>query len=686
MEQVKLKSIIQAEIHNAIGYVMTETIYDRQKALEYYIGQPYGNEVEGRSSIVTKEVAEVIDGAIPQIIRVFSASDDVVKFEPVREGDEPFADQATTLANHVFYKDNDGFIILHNWFKDALLEKNGVVKAYWQDKIDVNYEKYANLTDDELTYLLQDPETEVVSQNTKEVIVADEMTGMETKTVSHDVKLRKKINLGKVVVENVPPEEFLISKRARKIEDAPFCAQRRMVTRSDLIAMGFEAKVVDTLPTGDALQFSPERIARYTRGEQPLDMQSQDHTMQLIEVYECYIKVDQNDDGVAELRRVLYAGNTILSDEECDYVPFYSVCPSPIPHKFYGQGLADKVIDLQLTKSTILRQMLDNLYLTNNYRVAAVEGKVNLDDLLTSTAGGVIRVKDPSAIVPLTVQSTANQSFPMMDYLDQVQAKRTGVSDMNQGLDPNVLQNATATAVATMANAAQGKLELIARIFAETGVKSLFKGILHLLCKYQDKERTLRINGKFVAFNPREWHDQYEVTIHVGLGNGSKQEQLATTQMILGKQEQIIQQYGLSNPLVNLKQYRDTLAKFIHMAGFRDSSSFMNEIDDQKAAELAQQAAQQQPQPDPTIESTKILAQAQVTQAQIRAQSDQAKNQIEAEKLRLEAAKQQLEMQMEQFKLQVNTAAQGEKIRTDQAKMIVDSIDKISKLQGQYHG
>jgi hypothetical protein len=686
MEQVKLKSILQAEIHNAIGYVMTETTYDRQKSLEYYLGQPYGNEVEGRSSIVTKEVAEVIDGALPQIVRVFSASENVVEFEPVREGDEPFADQATTLSNYVFYKDNDGFLILHNWFKDALMEKVGIVKAYWQDKKDVNYEKYQNLTDDELTYLLQDQEVEIVSQDTKEVIVMDEATGQETKSISHDVKLRKVTNSGKIVVENIPPEEFLISKRARRIEDSPFIAQRRMVTRSELIAMGFDAKVVDTLATGDALQFSPERIARYTRGEQPLDMQSQDHTMQLIEVYECYIKVDQNDDGIAELRRILYASNEILSDEECDYIPFYSICPSPIPHKFYGQGLADKVVDLQLTKSTILRQMLDNLYLTNNYRVAAVEGKVNLDDLLTSTAGGVVRVKDPSAIVPLTVQSTAAQSFPMMDYLDQVQSKRTGVNDMNQGLDPNVLQNATATAVATMANAAQGKLELIARIFAETGVKSLFKGILHLLCKYQDKPRYLKINGQFAPFNPREWHDQYEVTINVGLGNGSKQEQLATTQMILGKQEQIIQQYGLGNPLVTIKQYRDTLAKFIHMAGFRDSSSFMNDITDQQAQQLAQQAANQPPQPDPTIESTKILAQAQVTQAQIRAQTDQAKNQLEAEKLRIESAKQQLEMQMEQFKLQVNSAAQGEKIRTDQAKMIVDSIDKISKLQGHQNG
>jgi hypothetical protein len=244
-------------------------------------------------------------------------------------------------------------------------------------------------------------------------------------------------------------------------------------------------------------------------------------------------KTDFDEDGIAEMRRVCYAGHEILHNEECDYVPFHSICPIPIPHKFYGHSLADRAMDLQLIKSTITRQMLDNLYLTNNYRVGAVEGQVNLDDLLTSTAGGVVRMKNANAIVPMTVQSNAAQSFPMLQYLDEIQAKRSGVSDASQGLNPDILQNVTATAVNAMTSAAQGKLELVARIFADTGVSSLFKGILHLVCKYQQKERILRINNKYVPFDPREWNTEYNITVNVGLGTGSKQEQLATMQMIL---------------------------------------------------------------------------------------------------------------------------------------------------------
>ncbi len=333
--------------------------------------------------------------------------------------------------------------------------------------------------------LMQDEDLEVVAQETEEEIneVTDPMTGQVFQNITreHKVKVKRTKKDGRVVVENVPPEEFLISKRARTIQDSPFVAHRRMMTRSELIAMGFKKDIVETLQSGDTLEFSPDRIARYSRGEQPNSMGSQDESMEVVEVYECYIKVDYNNDGIAELRRVVYASNEVLEDMECDYIPFHSLCPIPIPHKFYGQSLADRALDLQLIKSTVLRQMLDNLYLTNNYRVGAVEGQVNLDDLLTSTAGGVVRMKNPNAIVPLTVQPTTSGSFPMLEYLDGVQARRTGVSDSQNGIDPNILQNVTAAAVSAMSQSSAGKLELIARIFAETGVKSLFKGILHLL-------------------------------------------------------------------------------------------------------------------------------------------------------------------------------------------------------------
>jgi len=690
----KLKSILDSEIDDAIGYLETETTDERQKALEYYLGEPYGNEVEGKSQIITREVAEVVDGALPQLLRPFTTSDDSVVFEAVNQGDEEKAEQATLYVNHIFNKDNNGFEIMHDWFKDALLQKVGVVKAYWEDKTDVTKEKYYGLNDDELAMVMQDPEVEVVEQDTTIVQEAqfDPMTGMQISPAmsAHDIKVKRTVNGGKVVVENVPPEEFLISKRARSIADSPFVAHRKMVTRGELIAMGYDEDTVYSLPTGDALEFSPERIARYTRGEQPSDMDSDDETMQLVEYYECYLKTDYDGDGIAEHRRVCYAGTEILHNEECDYVPFHSLCPIPIPHKFYGHSLADRAMDLQLIKSTITRQMLDNLYLTNNYRVGAVEGQVNLDDLLTSTAGGVVRMKNPSAIVPMTVQSNAAQSFPMLQYLDEIQAKRSGVSDTQQGLNPDILQNVTATAISAMQSASQGKLELISRIFADTGVSSLFKGILQLVCKYQQKERIVRVNNKYIPFDPREWSHEYNISVNVGLGTGSKQEQLATMQMILDKQEQIITQYGLSNPLVNLKQYRDTLAKFVQMAGFKDDSQFLMEVSEEQAQMLAQQQAQAG-QSNPQVEAAQALAQVEREKAQLRAQTDSAKLQLDRETMQLENERKALELQqkevqqtadlaLKELKIRLDADNDDKKTKTDQTKMIMEALDKINNI------
>jgi hypothetical protein len=694
LDDNKLRSVIESEIDDAIGYLETETTDERQQALEYYMREPYGNEVEGKSSIVTGEVAEVVDGAMPQIMRVFTSSDDAVQFEAVNQGDEQLAEQATVYVNHIFYKDNNGFEIMHDWFKDALLQKVGVVKAYWNDETDTTTEKYYALNDDELMMIMQDEEVEIVEQNTTIVqeAVFDEMTGMEVSPAlfSHDVKVKRTVNKGKIVVENVPPEEFLISKRARTIEDSPFVAHRKMVTRSELIAMGYDEKTVMGLSTGDALEFSPERIARYTRGENPTDMDSNDESMQLVEYYECYLKTDYDNDGIAELRRVCYTNNEILHNEACDYIPFHSVCPIPIPHKFYGHSLADRAMDLQLIKSTITRQMLDNLYLTNNYRVGAVEGQVNLDDLLTSTAGGVIRMKNPNAIVPMTVQSNAAQSFPMLQYLDEVQSKRTGISDAQQGLNANVLQNVTATAVAAMTSAAQGKLELIARIFADTGVSSLFKGILALVCKYQQKERIIKVNNKYVPMNPREWINEFNLTVNVGLGTGTKQEQLAVMQMILDKQEQIITQYGLSNPLVNLKQYRDTLARFVNMAGFKDDSQFLMDVTVEQAQQIAQQQAQAG-QTNPQVEAAQAIAQVEREKAQLKAQTDQAKLELEKQQLELKTQREMLELQQKQIQFEKEMAikemelaqkakADDDKTRISESKELINALDKIKNI------
>ena len=712
-DNVELANLIDSHINDSLGFIETETSQDRQTALEYYLREPYGNEVEGRSQIVTGEVAEVVDGALPQIMKVFTSSNKAVEFEPVNEGDGALAEQMTAYANHIFYKDNNGFEIMHDWFKDALLQKVGVVKAYWNDKKNTTTEKYQNLTEDELTMIMQDEEVEIVEQEEVEEVIeqdpqpaVDPMTGQPMMNevgepvmmdvppivnVYYNVKCKRTKDYSKIKIENVAPEEFLIDKRAVTIEEADFVAQRKLVTRSDLVAMGYDPEVVQTLQTGDTLDFTPERVARYGAGEQPFNTNdSNDESMELVEYYECYVRTDLDGDGVAELHRVCYASNKVLMSEECDYIPFHSVCPLPIPHKFFGQSLADRAIDLQLIKSTITRQMLDNLYLTNNYRVGAVEGQVNIDDLLTSTAGGVIRIKNPNALVPLSVQSSAGQSFPMLEYLDGIQAKRSGVSEASQGLDPNILQNVTATAVAAMSNAAGGKIELIARIFADTGVSSLMKGILHLLCKYQDKERIIKVNNKFVPMNPREWDTQYNVTVNVGLGTGSKQEQLGVMQMVLDKQEQMLKEYGLSNPLVSLKQYRDTLAKFVNMAGFKDESGFIKDITQEQSDQLAQQQAQN-PQSDPNTEAAKILAQVEKEKAQMKMQSDMAQLEMEKQELELKVQKEMLELQQKQVQfekemalkeMQLAQKAQNDKEKSDvdKTKGIIDSLEKIQNL------
>ena len=667
MEIGRLQGILQAEIDDAIGMLDSDTTEERASAVNAYLRREYGNEVEGRSQIVTGEVAEVIDGALPQLIRVFTASDELGRFDPVGPGDEEAAKQATDYANWVFYKDNRGFALLHDWFKDALLEKTGCLKAYWDEKLDVTEEAYQKLTDNELLLLMSDQTRQIVAQETvsEQVETPQGVAAVQY----HNVIVQKRAKSGRVQIDVLPPEELIVSKKATCVEDAPFIGHRRLATRSELISMGFDADQINSLPAYNSLDFTEERLARYTPGEEPFEQESLDESMQQVEIYECYIYVDYDGDGIAELRQIFYSSNQVLkwstgqeANVKTDYVPFHVICPLPVPHKFFGQSLADRTLDIQLIKTTITRQILDNIYLINNARMQVVEGQVNLDDLLNVTPGGVVRTKAAGAVSPITVPDVTGTAYPLLGYFDSIQAKRTGVSDQQQGLDPNILQNVTAAAVAATTQAAQGKLELIARIFAETGVKSLFKGILHLLCKYQDRPRLIRMRGKFVEMDPREWSNQYDVTISVGLGTGTKEQQMAMLQMVLAKQEQILQQYGPANPLVSVGQYRNTIGRFIEAAGFKDSTEFFKEITPEIDQQLSNPPPQQQ-QANPAVDA--MIAQAQ---AQIQIEQQKAMAAIETQRMKAQAdiqlarEKAAAELQLKQQEFQVEAQLKAAKI------------------------
>jgi hypothetical protein len=290
----------------------------------------------------------------------------------------------------------------------------------------------------------------------------------------------------------------------------------------------------------DEIEYDPERLARYSvdgSGNYSSGyMSPTDHEDALREywLHESFIKTDYDGDGIAELRKVCSIGSYIFSNEAIDSKPFISITPIKIPHKFFGLGVADLVMDLQLIKSTIMRNLMDNMYNQNFGRYAVLEGQANLDDLLTQRPGGIVRVKSPNAVMPLATPALEPYSFQMLEYMDSIRESRAGVSKNSQGLNDKALtSHTTATAVNAVMTNAQSRIELIARQFAETGVKNLMRRIYELLLKFQDKERVVMLRNEWVAVRPDMWNDKMDCTVSVALGNGSKDQQMAhLSQMI----------------------------------------------------------------------------------------------------------------------------------------------------------
>lgn len=622
MSDLELGSIVAHEIKAAYGYVGSELAEERLQALDYYHGRPFGNEIQGRSSVVSRDVADTIEWMLPSLLRIFTSADDVVRFEPRQAEDEETAQQATDYVNWIVNQENAGFLLFYSWFKDALLQKVGVVKVLWDEQSTVTEERYDDLTDDELALLLQDGEVEVI-EHEAEVSEGDE--GIPAGIVTHDVRVRRKKDASKVTLFPVPPDEFLIAKRAATLETAPFVAHRVRKTVSDLIAEGYDRKQVEALPDYDEADWSLEAAAR--RVDQYQDTgESLDPTMREVAVTECYIRVDYDGDGVAEMRRVTVGGvgeaSVILDNEPCDVAPFAAICPIMQPHEFYGLSVADLVTDIQLIKSTILRQMLDGMYLANNPRFGVLEDAVNIDDMLTSRPGGVVRMTRPDAVVPMATQWVGAQSFPMLEYVDGMRESRTGISKAFQGLDANALNNNTATAYAQMTNAAQSRVELIARIFAETGVKRLFQLVLGMVTKHQQKERIVRLRGKYVPMDPRGWTTEFDMSITVGLGTGNKDQQLQHLAMIAAKQEQVLAAAGPDNPLVGLDNLYNTYSKMIENAGLKSADAYFR--DPQQAT-----MQPQQPKPDPKV--LEAQAKLQIEQQKIAAQIEGDRAKAEAD-------------------------------------------------------
>ena len=700
---IELRGIINSEITNALGYMGGNLSSQRKKSLEYYMGEKLGTEIDGRSQVVSTDVADTIETILPNLLRIFTSSEKVVKCEPVKVEDVKLAEQVTNYINYIFNKDNDGFSILYTWFKDALLEKNGIVKVYWDESESVEQETYQNLSDDEYRLLIEDDDVEVIEEESFEDETAkaqlEVVKAMAIKTgeimpempipMMHNCIIKRTNGSGKVKIENIPPEEFLIQRSAKTIEEANFVAHKVSKTRSELVEMGFDQKTVDDLPTSNEILLNDERMQRYSDIDETPFNDAADHSTEEIELFECYIRVDTDGDGIAELRKITVAGAggyTILENMACDNMPFCSITPIPMPHRFYGRSISELVEDVQLVKSTVMRQLLDNMYNTNNNRTAIMDGQVNLDDLLTNRPGGVVRTKQPPSqvMMPMQSQPISAQAFPLLEYLDTVRESRTGVTRYNQGLDADSL-NKTATGVNALMSQSQMRMELVARVFAETGIKDLFKKIFELTCKYQDKERIVELNNEFVPVRPTEWRNRYNITISVGLGTGSSDQQVVIMNSILERQLQAFQlQGGQEYPMVSLKNIYNSLAKIVENAGLKNVDNYFVNPDMGKS--MVQPPQPPAPTPIEKIEFTRIASEEKRKNAQL---------ELELKELKSRNAGMLLdqEIRMKELELKYNAQIDTQQMRADADlnKILVsesikdfrNSNDKSQMLQNQ---
>ena len=564
----ELISRIQGEITDSLGYD-GEISEQREKAQEYYYALPFGNEVEGRSQYVDSTVQDTIEWIKPSLMRVFASGDEMVKFTPHGPEDVAAAEQATDYVNYVFTKDNPGWEILYSWFHDALLQKNGIVKVWWDEYEESKREQYQGLGDLEFQYLIDSDEVEVLEHTEYNDIQG----------ILHDVVIKRNSYNGRVRIENVPPDEFLISREAKSIKDARFVCHRVKKTLSELRMMYPDDDFdIEDLGGGyNEQSYNAERLARY-EFDQSEDMAegwggNEEEALREYWLHESYLRTDFDDDGIAELRKVCTVGDYVFANEEIDSIPFVSITPLKIPHKFFGLSVADLVMDLQLIKSTLMRNLMDNAYNQNFGRYAVLEGQANLDDLLTQRPGGVVRVKSPNAVMPLATPPLEPYSFQMLGYLDEVREARSGVNKNTQGINADALtSHTTATAVNAVMTNAQSRVEMIARQFAETGVKDLMWCIYELLLKYQDKERVVMLRNEWVPVRPDSWSDKMDCTVSVALGNGSKDQQMAHLSQMIQFAAQAMQG-GL--PIVTPQNMYNLGAALVKAMGYQNVGDFL---------------------------------------------------------------------------------------------------------------
>jgi hypothetical protein len=610
----EIANIVGAEEEQAIGYLGegSEIQANRATLLDYYHQRPFGDEIEGQSQVVTSDVSDVVEGMLPQLLRMFTQGRVIAKFRSTRPEFDDEAEQKTEYANWVMQNQHDSVLVLHDMFKDALLQYTGAVKVSWDDSEDTDEENYEGLSEFEFAKLQLDENYTVKDFDKDEGVI--------------NVRGERTNSTGRIVLDNVPPDELLIARRARDFDKPQFIGQRTPKTRSELLEMGFDRGDVMSLGKDEEID-TQVQLARNRDLDSDTDSNpTGDKSKDIIYLGEYYLEIDVDEDGISEYWQIFFAEGKVLEKTRVDDHPFGVCVPVPMPHRAIGTCPAEQVADLQFLKSTLVRQKLNNVYATN-YNRTIVNDRVDLDDLLTPRAGGVIRVEGSGpvgdSVTPMATQNQVPAVLQAIEYVDTMREIRTGVTRYNQGLDTESL-NKTATGFQGLRDMSQMRIELIARIFADTGVKKIFERIIELASKHQNDQIQVRVHGQPVDIDPSAWRYKTECVVDIGLGSGDRQEKIANLNYFYQQQRELQQ---LGSPLVDNKKLYNTLDRMALEIGLKGADTYFNDPEqpvelvlaenEQLKAMLAEMQAQLQ---NPLAEAEQVRGQTQVALKQIDAQ------------------------------------------------------------------
>lgn len=635
MTEAEIAAFLTSKILRAMNDEDGDLSQNRQDSLNYYLGKPYGNERDGYSSYVTREVLEAIEWAKPAILRVFTAGDKVVQFDPVSPQDEATADLETDTVNHLLLKENNGFETIYEWVTDALMYPNGYVKLWVDESEEVTTETYEGIGEFELAMLLDDDAIEVLEQDSTTTMIDTPEGQVPVETFT--VKIRRTDTKPRLNFMAAEPEQVLIDDdlTGLDIDEADFVCHRVQRTYTWLVNNGYDRDKLDQVGGDeDEGEWNDERVNRlFYEDENPDSGDDDDPSMRQYWVHECYVRIDADGDGLAELRKIVLIGQTIFENEEIDYQPFVALASVIMSHKHTGMSLADMVKDIQLISSTLHRQLLDNTYKMNIRRKYIGEAALLSDgttlDALLDTTSEFIPCRDPSAIQEEVVQPIINDLLPVIQGMTDQAQVRTGISP-NLSLDPAVLQQSTLGAFSAALEQASQRVELITRVFAETGFKRLMRKA-HQLCRmYMDHNLQFKLGDQWVDVNPSDWRDRTTVTVNVGLGFNDKATKIQLLASLLEYQKEALG-IGMATP----QNIYNTMREMVEASGLGDVGKYFT---DPATVEPQPQ------QPDPQMELVK--AQMQIEQGKLQQQAQ--KQQLDAEKARIDLQERALKMQQEQ--------------------------------------